>query len=63
MKSKIIFALATIALGATLNGCMSADDQTNWQSQQQLREAQHAQNQAQIQTDRIQRETDRQNGQ
>ncbi|HZL12679.1 MAG TPA: hypothetical protein VFC85_00910 [Verrucomicrobiae bacterium] len=61
MKTKIIFALATIALGTTLTGCMSADDQTNWQSQQQLRDAQSAQNQAQIKADRVQRATDQEN--
>ncbi|HEY5297471.1 MAG TPA: hypothetical protein VIK59_06065 [Verrucomicrobiae bacterium] len=61
MKTKIILALATIALGATLTGCMSADDQTTWQSQQQLRDAQSAQDQAQIKADRVQRATDQEN--
>jgi len=61
MKIKIIFALAAFALAATLSGCMSTDDETQWQTQQQLRSAEHAQNQAQIQTDRLQRESDQQN--
>jgi hypothetical protein len=63
MEIKIIFALAAFALGANLSGCTTTDNQAAWESQQQLRAAEHAQNQAQIQTDRMQRETDRQNGQ
>ena len=63
MKIKIIFALAAIALCASLNGCMSADDQAEWQNQKQISDAERAQNQAQIQADRLQRETERQNGQ
>jgi outer membrane murein-binding lipoprotein Lpp len=63
MKIKIVFTLAAVALGAALSGCMSANEEADWQSQHQINNAERAQSQAQIQADRVQRENAQQYGQ
>ena len=63
MKIRIILTLAAIALAAGLGGCMSEDEQADWQGQQQIRNAQREQNQAQIQADRVQQQNSEQYGQ